>query len=71
MAPCRALITELEEFCAAPDDLLFVYFTRLCPEALVEELAPAPDELLAVLGLGGRLFGALDGRPPTEVFVAD
>ena len=37
----------------------------------MDELAAAPDELLAVLGLGGRLFGALDGRPPTEVFVAD
>ena len=40
-----------------------MYFTRL---VVVEVDWAGPDDyVLAALGLGGRLFGALDGRPPT------
>lgn len=52
-----------------PAHLPFVYFTRFCPELAADELAAAPEfELFVVLGLGGRLLGALEGLPPAELF---
>ena len=50
--------------------LPFVYLTRFCPEAPLDKpewnaVVPEFCVFEAVLGLGGLLFGALAGRPPT------